>query len=92
MLNVFAEIAWEELLVTVKVMNAIPLSKLSAATISAGLKDFRGPLSLAAPDIACGKVSPGEPAACGNQTQFYKYTGKGNWKLASGWLKPPGAK
>ena len=47
---------------------------------------------LAAPEVACGKVSKGEPAACGNQTQFYNYVGKGKWKVASGWLKPPGAK
>ena len=26
------------------------------------------------------RSSPGEPAACGNQTQFYNYTGKGKWK------------
>ena len=89
MTNVFAEIAWEELLVTAKVMNAIPLNKLTSATISAGLKNFPGPVPLAAPDIACGKVSKGEPAACGNETQFFKYTGKGIWKPASGWLKPP---
>jgi branched-chain amino acid transport system substrate-binding protein len=92
MLNVFAEIAWEELLATVKVMNTIPFNKLSSATISAGFKSFKGPLILAAPDIACGKAFPGEPAVCGNETQFYNYLGKGKWKAASGWLKPPGAK
>jgi branched-chain amino acid transport system substrate-binding protein len=90
MLNVFAEIAWEELLATVKVMNTIPFSKLTPATVTAGLKAFKGPLILAAPEIGCGKVSPGEPAVCGNQTQFYNYTGKGKWKVSSGWLKPPG--
>jgi len=89
MVNVFAEIAWEEMLVTVKVMNSIPFNKLNSATIAAALKKFPGPVPLAAPDIACGKVSKGEPAACGNETQFYKYTGKGKWKPASGWLKPP---
>ncbi len=92
MLNVFAEIAWEEMLATVKVMNRIPFSKLTPARVSAGFKTFKGPLVLAAPQIACGKVSAGEPAICGNQTQFYTYTGKGKWKVASGWLKPPGAK
>jgi branched-chain amino acid transport system substrate-binding protein len=92
MLNVFAEIAWEELLATAKVMNTIPFNKISSATISAGFKNFNGPLILAAPDIACGKVSPGEPAVCGNETQFYNYLGKGKWKAASSWLKPPGAK
>jgi branched-chain amino acid transport system substrate-binding protein len=89
MTNVFAEIAWEELLVTAKVMNSIPYNKLSSATISAALKKFPGPVPLAAPNIACGKVSKGEPAACGNETQFFKYTGKGIWKPVSGWLTPP---
>ncbi|HEY7208514.1 MAG TPA: ABC transporter substrate-binding protein [Gaiellaceae bacterium] len=89
MTNVFAEIAWEELLVAVKVMNTIPLNKLTPATIGAAIKKFPGPVPLAAPDIACGKVSKGEPAACGNETQFYSYRGKGVWKPASGWLRPP---
>ena len=92
MLKVFSEGAWETLLATVKIMNAIPYAKLTPATISAGFKAFRGPLVLGPPNIACGKVSAAEPAACGNQTNFYTYTGKGKWKVASGWLKPPGAK
>jgi branched-chain amino acid transport system substrate-binding protein len=91
MTNVFAEIAWEELLVAAKVMNSVPLSKLTSANISAALKRFPGPVPLAAPNVACGKVSKGEPAACGNETQFYKYTGKGIWKPVTGWLKPPNA-
>lgn len=89
MVNVFAEIAWEELLVATKVMNSIPMSQLNSASISKALKAFPGPVPLAAPDIACGKVSKGEPAACGNETQFYKYNGKGVYKPVSGWLKPP---
>jgi branched-chain amino acid transport system substrate-binding protein len=92
MLNVFSEIGWEEMLATVKIMNTMPFSKLSPATVSAGFKTFKGPLILAAPQIACGTVSAGEPAICGNQTQFYTYTGKGKWKVASGWLQPPAAK
>ena len=60
--------------------------------ITAGFKTFKGPLVLGAPEIACGKVAPAQPAVCGNQTQFYKYLGKGKWKPASGWLKPPGVK
>jgi len=89
MVNVFAEIAWEEMLVTTKILNGIPLNKISPATIAAGFKKFPGPVVLAAPNIACGKASKGEPAVCGNQTQFYNYTGKGKWKVASGWLSPP---
>jgi branched-chain amino acid transport system substrate-binding protein len=92
LLWVFAEGAWEQTLATVKIMNSIPFNKLTPAAIIAGFKAFRGPTVLGPPEIACGKVSPGEPAACGNQTQFYNYTGKGIWKVASGWLKPPGAK
>jgi len=92
LLWVFAEGAWEQLLATVKIMNAMPYARISPATITAGFKAFRGPLVLGPPEIACGKVVPAEPAACGNQTQFYNYTGKGKWKVATGWLKPPGAK
>ena len=91
MLWVFAEGAWEELLATVKIMNSIPFNKLTPAAITAGFKTFRGPTVLGPPEIACGKASAGEPAACGNQTQFYNYTGKGKWKVVTGWLKPPGA-
>jgi branched-chain amino acid transport system substrate-binding protein len=90
MTNVFAEIAWEELLVVTKVMNSIPLPKLTSAAIGAAVKRFPGPVPLAAPDVACGKVSPKEPAACGNETQFFNYLGKGIWKpVGGGWLKPP---
>jgi len=89
MTNVFAEIAWEELLVAAKVMNTIPLNQLTSANIAKAIKAFPGPVPLAAPKIACGKVSKGEPAACGNETQFFKYNGKGIWKPVSGWLKPP---
>jgi branched-chain amino acid transport system substrate-binding protein len=91
LLWVFAEGAWEETLATVKIMNSIPFNKLTPAAVTTGFKTFRGPTVLGPPEIACGKASPGEPAACGNQTQFYNYTGRGIWKVASGWLKPPGA-
>jgi len=89
MVNVFSEIAWEEMLVTVKLLNQIPFNKINSATIGAAFKKFPGPVALGAPFIACGKASKGEPAICGNQTQFYNYLGKGKWKVASGWLAPP---
>ncbi len=91
MLWVFSEGAWETLLATVKIMNQIPHAKLNSATIGAGFKAFRGPTVLGPPHIACGQISKAEPAACGNETNFYKYTGKGKWKLVASWLKPPGA-
>jgi branched-chain amino acid transport system substrate-binding protein len=92
MLWVFSEGAWETLLATVKIMNTIPYAQLTPARISAGFKAFRGPLVLGPPNVACGRVSRAEPAACGNQTNFYNYVGKGKWKIAATWLKPPGAK
>jgi branched-chain amino acid transport system substrate-binding protein len=92
MLWVFSEGAWETLLATVKIMDSIPYNKLSTATISAGFKAFKGPTILGPPNIACGKVSKTEPAACGNQTNFYDYLGKGKWKIVASWLKPPGVK
>lgn len=92
MLWVFSEGAWEELLATVRLMNSIPYAKLTPARLIAAFKAFRGPLVLGPPEVACGRASPGEPAACSNQTQFYNYVGKGKWKVATGWLKPPGVK
>ena len=92
MLWVFSEGAWETLLATVKIMNTIPYAQLTPARISAGFKAFRGPLVLGPPNVACGRVSRAEPAACGNQTNFYNYVGKGKWKISATWLKPPGAK
>src|SRR5262245_34049073 len=92
MLWVFSEGVWETTLATVKIMNQIPYSKLTSARIAAGFKAFRGPTILGPPNVACGKVSKAEPAACGNQTNFYTYLGKGKWKIAATWLKPPGAK
>jgi branched-chain amino acid transport system substrate-binding protein len=92
MLWVFSEGAWETLLATVKIMNQIPYSKLTNARISAGFKAFRGPTILGPPHIACGQISKAEPAACANETNFYRYTGKGKWKLVGSWLKPPAAK
>ena len=84
MLWVFSEGAWETLLATVKIMDAIPYSKLTPATISAGLQGIPRPDRPGPADVACGKVSKAEPAACGNQTNFYNYVGKGKWKIARG--------
>jgi branched-chain amino acid transport system substrate-binding protein len=74
------------------VLNQIPYARLSPVTISAQMKKFTGPLVMAAPTIACGKVDPTQPAACGNQAQFYRYTGNNVWKKTSGYLGPPPAK
>ena len=84
MLWVFSEGAWEELLATVKIMNAIPYAKLTPATDRRRVQGVQGP---ARSGSAGGRVRqgyPAEPAACGNQTQFYNYMGKGKWKVGRG--------
>jgi branched-chain amino acid transport system substrate-binding protein len=86
--NVFSSIAWAELLAVVKVMNAIPAKKITAATISAGLKSFRGPVVMGPPSVQCG-FDKTAIAICNNQTHFDQYLGGGKWKVMSGWLKPP---
>ncbi len=88
--NVFASIAWAELLALVKIVNAIPAGKVSAATISAGLKTFKGPVVMGPPNIDCGQFAKeGARAICNNQTRFDEYLGNGQWKHVTGWLKPP---
>jgi branched-chain amino acid transport system substrate-binding protein len=87
--SVFAELAWTQMLAAVRVLNTIPYNKINAATIAAAMKKFKGPLVMGAPTISCGKVELSQPAACGNQAQFYRYQGGGKWKKTSSWLGPP---
>lgn len=87
--SVFAELAWTQMLALDRVLNQIPYKKLSSASIAAQMKKFTGPLTMAAPKIACGKVDPSQPAACGNLAQFFRYAGNGVWKQTSGYLGPP---
>jgi branched-chain amino acid transport system substrate-binding protein len=73
-----------------KIMNQIGYDNLSQATILAGLKAFKGPQALGAPELACGKY-PNAPGICNDRAQFFEYTGKNNWQRAALWLQPPGA-
>jgi branched-chain amino acid transport system substrate-binding protein len=38
--------------------------------------------------VQCGKY-PDAPAVCNDQTQFFKYEGKGQFKRSSGFVRPP---
>ena len=58
LLWVFAEGAWEQLLATVKIMNAMPYARISPATVTA-VQDLPRAARAGAAEIACGKVSPG---------------------------------
>jgi branched-chain amino acid transport system substrate-binding protein len=73
-----------------KIMNQVGYDNLSPATILAGLKAFKGPQALGAPQLACGKY-PNAPGICNDRAQFFEYTGKNNWARAALWLQPPGA-
>jgi branched-chain amino acid transport system substrate-binding protein len=42
------------------------------------------------PDIQCGKY-PKAPAVCNDQSQFFKYEGKGKFTKVASWTRPPAA-
>jgi branched-chain amino acid transport system substrate-binding protein len=86
--NPWAEVAWGTILGMAKFMNATGVDKVSAESMSAQLKAFKGPLILGAPNINCGQFSDA-PAVCNNQIRLYTYEGKGAFKPAAGWTKPP---
>jgi branched-chain amino acid transport system substrate-binding protein len=86
--DVFGQLSWTTLLAIAKIMNQIPYNKITSATITAGFKNFRGPLVMASPHVACGKIDPSQPAACANEAQYYRYTGGSKWKKTSSWLGP----
>ncbi len=87
----FSALAAADVLLLVKLMNAIPASKISSATIAAALKSYRGAVPMGPPSIHCG-FDPTAIANCNNQTRFDQYLGNGKWKPVTGWLKPPNAK
>jgi branched-chain amino acid transport system substrate-binding protein len=75
-------------LTIIKWMNAVGADKLSSAAIAEQAKAFKGPLAFGAPQVQCGKY-PDAPAVCNDQTQFFKYEGKGQFKRSSGFVRPP---
>ena len=81
-------VSWGQILTTVKIMNQIGVSKLTAPKFTSTIRAFKGPQALGAPSLSCGKY-PTEPAACNDQAQFFQYQGKGVFTRLSGWLRPP---
>jgi branched-chain amino acid transport system substrate-binding protein len=69
-------------------MNKLGVAKITPGAMTAALSGFKGPQALGAPSLHCGKYKT-EPAACNDQTQFFKYMGKGVFKRLTGWLRPP---
>jgi branched-chain amino acid transport system substrate-binding protein len=75
-------------LTMIKFMNAVGADKLTPQAIADEAKAFKGPLAFGAPQVQCGKY-PDAPAVCNDQTQFFKYGGKGQFKRSSGFVRPP---
>jgi branched-chain amino acid transport system substrate-binding protein len=88
-LNPWAEVAWGTILEIAKFMNAGGAENATPSSVASQLKAYHGQLILGAPSVQCGKYSDA-PAVCNDQTRFYDYQGKGVFKPASGWLRPPG--
>jgi branched-chain amino acid transport system substrate-binding protein len=86
--DAFAQLSWTTILATVKIMNSIPFNKLTSAAINNAFQTFTGPLVMASPHVACGKIDPTQPAACADEAQFYRYQGGGKWAQTSSWLGP----
>ena len=75
-------------LTMIKFMNAVGADKLTPQAIADQAKAFKGPLVFGAPQVQCAKY-PDAPAVCNDQTQFFNYAGKGQFKRASGFVRPP---
>jgi branched-chain amino acid transport system substrate-binding protein len=86
--KVFAALAWSEILTVVRFMNHVGARNITAKSLAAQARSFRGPMIMGPPDIRCGQFKDA-PAICNDETQFYRYLGGGHWQRASGWLKPP---
>jgi branched-chain amino acid transport system substrate-binding protein len=75
-------------LTMIKFYNEVGADNLTGQAIAEKAKAFKGPLVFGAPEVQCGKY-PDAPAVCNDQTQFFDYSGKGQFKNASGFVRPP---
>jgi branched-chain amino acid transport system substrate-binding protein len=75
-------------LTMIKFYNEVGADNLTGQAIADKAKAFKGPLVFGAPEVQCGKY-PDAPAVCNDQTQFFDYSGKGQFKNASGFVRPP---
>jgi branched-chain amino acid transport system substrate-binding protein len=86
--KVFAALAWSTLLTFVRFANAIGADKVSPASITAQMKQFDGPVIMGTAHVQCGAYADA-PAVCNDQAKFYQYSGKGQFKALTPWLRPP---
>ncbi|MEU3617929.1 ABC transporter substrate-binding protein [Streptomyces sp. NPDC006872] len=86
--QVFAPLGWSTVLTYAKVFNAIGADKITPATVTEQLKKFTGPVIMGASEVECGKYQDA-PAVCNDQSRFYQYQGKGQFKPLTDWIRPP---
>jgi branched-chain amino acid transport system substrate-binding protein len=84
----FSALSAAQILLLVKLMNAMPAGKISSESIAAALNAYKGQVVMGPPSINCGGFKEAI-AVCNNQTRFDQYLGAGKWKTVTGWLKPP---
>lgn len=80
-------VGFAETLTLAQWLNDLGPDDISTEGILGRMSDFTGPLVLGAPVLDCGKY-PEAPAMCGDNTQFYRFTGEG-FEQASDFLPPP---
>ncbi|MDY7102958.1 MAG: ABC transporter substrate-binding protein [Actinomycetota bacterium] len=80
-------VGFAETLTLAQWLNNLGPDDITTEGILAEMADFTGPLVLGAPVLDCGKY-PEAPAMCGDNTQFYTFTGEG-FEQASDFLPPP---
>jgi branched-chain amino acid transport system substrate-binding protein len=86
-LGIDAPVSFGAAFALAKVLNGIGGDKVSAASVSEGMKGFTGPVLLGAPKIQFGSV-PSMPTLSGVADRFFTYTGEGKW-TATDWQSLP---
>ncbi|HEY6797291.1 MAG TPA: ABC transporter substrate-binding protein, partial [Kineosporiaceae bacterium] len=86
--QVFAALAWSEILTYAKMFNAIGADRVTPQAVTSQLQQFTGPVVMGAPEVKCGKYTDA-PAVCNDRSKFYTYQGKGAFTPVAGWLEPP---
>jgi branched-chain amino acid transport system substrate-binding protein len=85
--QVFAALAWSEILTSAKIFNAVGADAVTPQAVTAQLEQFPGPVVMGAPEVRCGQFADA-PAVCNNRAKFYTYQGKGVFDQVAGWLGP----
>ena len=74
-------VSFGTMLTAAKILNQVGPDKATTSAIVDAAHAFKGPVALGAPSLQCGK-DPKAPAICNDQTQFFTYNGKKDFKKA----------